>query len=86
MMLGYNDTGFFVAMTTRIQQDISHDNHVMNLLVVIATHDNHVMNLLVVIATKLLWYGCHGNHSINFWLSWQQVCIPTSFEVLVYFS
>ena len=26
MMLGYNDTGFLVAMTTRIQQDISHDN------------------------------------------------------------
>ena len=72
MMLGYNDTGFLVAMTTRIQQDIS--------------HDNHVMNLLIVLATKLLWYGCHGNHSINFWLSWQQVCIPTSFEVLVYFS
>ena len=72
MMLGYNDTGFLVAIATRIQQDIS--------------HDNHVMNLLIVLATKLLWYGCHGNHFINFWLSWQQVCIPTSFEVLVYFS
>ena len=72
MMLGYNDTGFLVVMTTRIQQGIS--------------HDNYVMNLLVVIATKLQWYGCHGNHSINFWLSFQEVCIPTSFEVLVYFS
>ena len=72
MILGYNETGCLVGMRTGIQQDIS--------------HDNHVMNLLVVIATKLLWYGCHGNHSINFCLSWQQVCIPTCFEVLVYFS
>ena len=72
MMLGYSDTGFLVAMTTKIQQDIC--------------HDNHVMNLLVVMATKLQLYGCHGNHSINFWLSWQQVCIHTSFKVIVYFS
>ena len=72
MMLGYNDTGFLVAMTTRIQQDICHD--ILD------------MNLLIVMATKLQWYGCHGNCSINFWLSWQQVCIPTSFEVLVFFS
>ena len=72
MMLVYNDTGFLVAMTTRIQQDIC--------------HDNHDMNLLVVMAIKLQWYGCHGNRSINFWLSWQQVCIPTSFKVLVFFS
>ena len=46
-MLGYNDKGFLVAMTTRIQQDIC--------------HDNHVMNLLVVKATKVQLYGCHGN-------------------------